>query len=339
MLESHGYRLRQRYKPDWKPSWLGTDLPVILHEDYPAYTKRDTMDAVRIVDNRKVFLKRVLPNSSELVILRFLSDYQRRQDLDNHAVPLLDEFVEDGNPSITYIAMPLLRRFHYPDFFSVDEVVDFIRQLLVGIVYMHKLNVAHRDCSKLNIMMDAERMYPKGFHPAMQVMDASGVKRAYPKRRRDASVRYYFIDFGISSKFEPEESRNVLGTLCQDFEVPELSEMTPYDPFFTDIFILGNLFRKTFLEKYENLCFLEPLVKEMTRHNWRYRCTSSEALQCFENIISRQSWYALRWSLKRKDVSRTSSVLQDVESASRETVFLARKIISAFHQIWSSLLP
>lgn len=128
---------------------------------------------------------------------------------------------------------------------------------------MHRLNVAHRcerrtrflstltwygrDCSELNIMMDAESMYPKGFHPVSQVTDATAARAAYPKRRRDAKVRYYFIDFGISTKFEPDEPKSVLGAMCQDFEVPELSETTPYNPFFTDVFILGNVFRRAFI--------------------------------------------------------------------------------------------
>ena len=34
MLESHGYRLRQRYKPDWKPSWLTTKRTLALHDDF-----------------------------------------------------------------------------------------------------------------------------------------------------------------------------------------------------------------------------------------------------------------------------------------------------------------
>lgn len=37
MLESHGYRLRQRYKPDWTPSWLNSKSPPPLHEDYAAH--------------------------------------------------------------------------------------------------------------------------------------------------------------------------------------------------------------------------------------------------------------------------------------------------------------
>ena len=34
MLESHGYRLRQRYKPDWTPSWLTTKRHLVFHDDY-----------------------------------------------------------------------------------------------------------------------------------------------------------------------------------------------------------------------------------------------------------------------------------------------------------------
>ena len=33
MLESHGYRLRPRYHPDWKPSWLDTDVNPTYAED------------------------------------------------------------------------------------------------------------------------------------------------------------------------------------------------------------------------------------------------------------------------------------------------------------------
>ena len=34
MLESHGYRLRPRFRPGWEPSWLNTKKPLRHHEDY-----------------------------------------------------------------------------------------------------------------------------------------------------------------------------------------------------------------------------------------------------------------------------------------------------------------
>ena len=98
--------------------------------------------------------------------------------------------------------------------------------------------------------MDARPMYPKGFHPVNVLQDASGTRWTRPRRRRDVPdpIRYYYIDFGISSAFEPSDTRRtVLGTEGQDQSVPELSEETPYNPFYTDIFILGKLFENEFL--------------------------------------------------------------------------------------------
>ena len=33
MLERHGYLLRPRYRPEWVPSWLGTEEPPYEFED------------------------------------------------------------------------------------------------------------------------------------------------------------------------------------------------------------------------------------------------------------------------------------------------------------------
>lgn len=33
ILLSHGYRLRRRYRPDWTPSWLGTDVSPYYCDD------------------------------------------------------------------------------------------------------------------------------------------------------------------------------------------------------------------------------------------------------------------------------------------------------------------
>lgn len=98
-------------------------------------------------------------------------------------------------------------------------------------------------------MMDATAVFPKGFHPMAETTlpDLSGP--APFVRRIDVPVKYYFIDFGISTQFAPDQhSRLVLGTDGLDDEVPELSKTVPYDPFKTDIFIIGNLLRQQFLQ-------------------------------------------------------------------------------------------
>lgn len=99
-------------------------------------------------------------------------------------------------------------------------------------------------------MFDAAGMYPKGFHPVRTIRDASYRNEAYPLRRRDVpSVRYYFIDFGLSSRFDDDRiPKLVTGDRAQDKEIPELSLVVPYDPFAVDIFTLGNVYKRNLIE-------------------------------------------------------------------------------------------
>ena len=100
-------------------------------------------------------------------------------------------------------------------------------------------------------MFDAESMYPKGFHPARSLRNLEDWDLAPHYNRVDvlSSVTYYFNDFGISTRYDDgSQPRLVTGVHCQDREVPELSDFVPYDPFKTDVFILGNLYKKKFTE-------------------------------------------------------------------------------------------
>lgn len=98
-------------------------------------------------------------------------------------------------------------------------------------------------------MYDAEKVYPKGYHPAIEVLTMD-VQTFAPHISRTAAggVKYFVTDFGISTKFEEGEERLVLGTYCQDETVPELSDDIPYDPFPVDIYTLGNVFKRDLLD-------------------------------------------------------------------------------------------
>lgn len=133
---------------------------------------------------------------------------------------------------------------------------------------MHEHNVAHRlvphqsctivlstdalssDCAYRNVLMDATPLYPKGFHPIADLCLPDNVVKAAPVlSRANHPVKYYYIDFGISTLFAPDENdRLVTGMPGLDRDVPELSKDVRYDPFKVDVFILGNLFRKSFVE-------------------------------------------------------------------------------------------
>lgn len=53
----------------------------------------------------------------------------------------------------------------------------------------------------LNIMMNGTNMFPGGFHPIAQFLEPSGRYSARYKLRANVSVKYYFIDFGLSTHF------------------------------------------------------------------------------------------------------------------------------------------
>lgn len=100
-----------------------------------------------------------------------------------------------------------------------------------------------------NFLMDADAMYPEGFHPVnyMYKRDYSGWATYLP--RSVAGVRYYFADFGISVHIpEDEPQKLTVGVLGRDQEPPELSETVAYDPFKLDIFIIGNMLKREFCD-------------------------------------------------------------------------------------------
>lgn len=210
-------------------------------------------------------------------------------------------------------------------------------------------------------MMEADAMFPKGFHPLRRAMDSTGSKLVHPKRRRDTfpRVRYYYIDFGISSMFGPEDKdRCVIGLEGQDRTVPELSLVEPYDPFLVDVYILGNLFKNAFLDvsnirhfppsrfltaflhykKYDNLEFLRFLIEDMMQPFPSARRNSEQILASFSNIIAQQPARSLRWRLKKKTDGRFARILADIDSISYEGIFLVKHAICERILTWPNAI-
>ena len=89
----------------------------------------NVMDATRISDGKLVSLKRVKSSSQEIVIASLLSSEELRKDPRNHCVPIPDVFSSEDD-HLDFIVMPLLVKFWTPRFSSVNEVLDFMRQML-----------------------------------------------------------------------------------------------------------------------------------------------------------------------------------------------------------------
>lgn len=269
-FERRGYMLRPRYRPGWVPSWrLNGKSPFVSEDAILLPFRQHLIDATRISDGLLVYLKRISTGDEESRIACMLSAPSLRDDPRNHCVPILDIFQDDKDESISYMVMPFLRLIDSPPFEIPQEVTELVDQLLEGLVFLHEQGVAHRDCAYKNIMMDASAMYPRGFHPIREDLLPNDRTIAPYYSRIDVPVKYYYIDFGISSHIPPEaENRLVVGVAGRDQEVPELSlRKRPYDPFKVDIFIIGNLFRRHFHDVFSNVEFLEALIVSMTRHD------------------------------------------------------------------------
>ncbi|TFY60097.1 hypothetical protein EVJ58_g5362 [Rhodofomes roseus] len=187
-LEKHGYMLRPRYKPDWKPSWVGTKKLIHRCEDSEA---------------------------------------------------------------------------------------------IIGLQFMLLHHVAHRDISILNVMMDGAPMYPDMWHPSVSILkrDYSGLAKHYTRTERPP--KYYYIDFGLSRKYDPDDGPpREMPIFGGDKSVPEFQDEDydkPANPFHTDIYYLGSFIREGFLEKYRNMEFIRPLVNDMVQEDPEKRPTIEEA--------------------------------------------------------------
>jgi len=97
--------------------------------------------------------------------------------------------------------------------------------------------------------MDATHMYPLGFHPVdSEEHFLDDIRTPAPRiSLLEVGVKYYFVDYGVSSYFPPGSQRElVLGIAGRDQDVPELSNNEPYDPFKVDIFTIRNVLRGEF---------------------------------------------------------------------------------------------
>ena len=111
-------------------------------------------------------------------------------------------------------------------------------------------------------MMDSSRVVPSGFHMAdmfSQDRPTLDVPIESRHRCRVGPVKYYIIDFGLSSWFpEGHEGALVTGVVGQTKVVPELSDTVPYDPFKVDIIQLGAALKS--LLKVCCICLHSPLL-------------------------------------------------------------------------------
>ncbi|KAF9018054.1 hypothetical protein BDZ89DRAFT_1074291, partial [Hymenopellis radicata] len=284
-LESRGYRLRPRFHPDWEPSWLQKGLTrqeafrLRLEDSLIILSVADLVDAIA-PNGCKVVLKRVVKGSNEEMMSLRLNSLDK-EDPFNHLIPLLDT-IDLPNGEQVILVTPLLRGLSIddPSFHCREEVIEYARQLLEGVVFLHAHNFTHRDICVSNVLMDPSRVVPSGFHFAAPYLRFESNKRKSIKTRRRCRVQpvnYFFIDFE-SVSFHPEgpEHSRALGLFGQCNIMPELSLTVPYNPFKVDIFQIGCTIFALFMLFFRPLCAPRP----------EDRPTAMEALTAFEGFVS-----------------------------------------------------
>ena len=100
-----------------------------------------------------------------------------------------------------------------------------------------------------NIMLDPSHLYPESFHPMKIDMNKECSGRAKHFTRTQKPPKYYFIDFGISRRYEPSNTDpREVPIWGGDKGVPEFQNSNePRNPFPTDIFYISNAIKMDFL--------------------------------------------------------------------------------------------
>ncbi|KAK0464362.1 uncharacterized protein EV420DRAFT_1516065 [Desarmillaria tabescens] len=307
-LKECGYKLRPRLQPDWTPSWTGTNKLSMLCEDSERESRAyNFMDAMDMSSGKVVALKliRHLDNPRELEIGTFLSN---STDPRNHCVPILRVLPVPNEDNHTIIVMPYLRPWHDPPFRTTGEGVQFFKEMLEALQFLHHHNIAHRDGGHTNIFMDATDMFPDSFHPQRNDLkyDYSGPASYY--RRTERPPKYYFIDFGLSNRYNVDDLPVVEPVLGGDQTVPEAIDITSLcDPFAVDVYYLGNALRaflpegttanhkiRKGLRGMKSFGFMKPLVMAMVEPDPAKRIKIDEAVERFTAIENGLSAMTLR---------------------------------------------
>ncbi|KAH9839162.1 uncharacterized protein C8Q71DRAFT_748236 [Rhodofomes roseus] len=306
-LEERGYTLRPRYRPDWIPSWKGTDIWSLMCEDGQILIHHNVLDATRISDGTVVMLKSI--DSSihphEVEIAKTLCSEPLKSDTRNHCVPTIEVLQDPKEEAVSIIVMPFLQTYNEPRFQTIGEAVEFFRQALEGLQFMHENRIAHSDISPFNIRLGPLPLYgPTLAHPSDARKTRDYRKWATPYTRTERPTKYYYVDFGLSRRYNPNDEPPLeLPVLGGDKSVPERQgngHVKLGDPFAADVYYLGSCILLEFLVKYSGLRFMYELVAGMTMSDPQERLTIDQAVRRFAAVESELP----RWQCRQRLVSR-----------------------------------
>ncbi|TBU31640.1 hypothetical protein BD311DRAFT_775952 [Dichomitus squalens] len=170
--------------------------------------------------------------------------------------------------------MPPLLRYEDLTFKRVGEAIDLVRQLFEGLLFLHRHYIAHRDYTSRHIAMLAECPWPQ-----------------------------YYITLSLASHaYDPNEELLAFPYVGGDMSVPEYRQglLGRHDPFAIDVYCLGNLIKRDFIQVYSNLDFMSDLVANMVHDDPGKRPPMDEVMEEFEKAVGGLTIKTMRKRLRRR---------------------------------------
>jgi hypothetical protein len=168
-------------------------------------------------------------------------------------------------------------------------------------------------------------MYPDGWHPCNRRHMRDNFRLlAKHFSRSERPPKYYFIDFGISRRYDPEDKAPLeLPIRGGDKTVPEFMDdiNLPRNPFQTDIYYVGNLIREAVInvsdkavslppishhwtpQEYKGFDFMWPLISDMVQDDPAKRPTIDQVVKRFADMCKKLGILKLRARVGPRDES------------------------------------
>jgi serine/threonine protein kinase len=129
----------------------------------------------------------------------------------------------------------------------------------------------YSDCAAENILMDGSNLYKDGWHPMNPWQARDGGDLFLTRKRSEAEIKYYFIDFGLSTEFVPGQCERLVTGQKGRIEAPEQNSGLPYDPFKLDVYCLGNVYQKKIVDVrfHDFRCCLDLTYPRRSSRDWK----------------------------------------------------------------------
>ncbi|KAF8168134.1 hypothetical protein B0H34DRAFT_792774 [Crassisporium funariophilum] len=215
--------------------------------------KRNLQDFVE--STPPLMIKRLRRSAIELRLLLEINHSDYREDPWN-AAPHILRAVERGE--YVYLCMQRLHEYNQPDLTTVAQYLDFYRQILEGLSFLHEQQIGGLNCADPSSYMVDLSSAPET--PALFPEDGGSQSTRLPFDRHLYPVRYYFVNFTDARRFPKKPT------------YPASSPSTPIGgtrsqgpcPFKKDVQECGEMIDKTLADVPQICVKFKSLIKAMT---------------------------------------------------------------------------